>query len=338
MPIVTNGPILAAFKGVLDRARKPLAPDTEECSASVVRLLEQHQAAAQRPGMLLGKVQSGKTRAFVGALAIAFDSGFDVLVKTSAMSKPLVAQTIRRLRHDLGPALDEHRVLIFDAAARPAQLNEWQQQRKLIFVSKKHLRTLQNLDAMLLQTHPGLRNKRVLIVDDEADFASVGYAHGEGGVRVRRVQAQINALRAGLRNSVYLEATATPYSLYLQPADITEPATGLNFESVRPTFTKRVPIHAGYIGGEVYFEEASRAGSTASYFHVPVDGAELAGMRQPGQVAEADLLTSDAIKSLRRSILTFVVGGVMRRLDELGVGGPERLFSFIIHLERVRGA
>ena len=72
MSVVTNGPILAAFKSVLEASGKPLASKTEECSASVIRLLRHHHTTAQRPGMLLGKVQSGKTRAFVGAIAIGF--------------------------------------------------------------------------------------------------------------------------------------------------------------------------------------------------------------------------------------------------------------------------
>src|SRR5438046_2823271 len=127
MPVVTNGPMFAAFKSVLETARRPLAEDTEACSASVVRLLEHHQTTAWRPGMLLGKVQSGKTRAFVGAIAIGFDSGVDIAVILTKASKPLAAQTIRRLQQDLAPAIAEHRVRVFDAAARIGVLNQWEQ-------------------------------------------------------------------------------------------------------------------------------------------------------------------------------------------------------------------
>src|SRR5437016_9833858 len=137
MPVVTDGPIFDAFKSVLRLAGRPLAQDTEDCSVSVVRLLEHHQTTAQRPGMLLGKVQSGKTRVFVGAIAIGFDSGFDVAVVLTKASTPLATQTIRRLRYDLRSSVAEHRVLVFDAKGRVGQLNEWEQNRKLIFVAKK---------------------------------------------------------------------------------------------------------------------------------------------------------------------------------------------------------
>ena len=337
MPISTSGPIFNAFKSGFP-AERPLGTETEECSASVVRLLEHHQTTAQRPGMLLGKVQSGKTRAFVGAIAVGFDSGFDIAVILTKPSKPLATQTIRRLQHDLASSIADHRIRIFNAAVSIGILNNWLQNRKLIFVAKKHPKNLDNLRRALLEDHPAFREKKVMIIDDEADFASVGYQRERGNTQVRTVQTLINGMRAGLPNAVYLEVTATPYSLYLQPADIQEPSTGRSFQPVRPAFTKRVPIHAGYIGGDFYFDEAEEPGSVASFVHVPVPDAELAAMRQPGTMAPADLMTAPGLQSLRRSLITFIVGGVMRRLDESGPDRPERLFSFIVHLERLRGA
>ena len=338
MPVITNGPILAGFKAVLEAARRPLALDTEECSASVVRLLERHQTV-QRPGMLLGKVQSGKTRAFVGAIAIAFDSGFDIAVVLTKTSTPLAVQTLRRLQHDLAPVITDRRlVLTFDAAARIGALNGWEQSRKLIFVAKKHPKNLEHLNRALLDDHPALRTKRVLVIDDEADFASVGYERRQGVLQVRRIQSLINDLRTGLPNAVYLEVTATPYSLYLQPADIETPATGQQYRAVRPAFTKRVPPHSGYIGGEFYFDRAREIGHVASFVHVPVPDLELTWMRQPSPIPDDELLTTPDLQALRRSIITFILGGVMRQQDETGPRSLERLFSFIMHLERLRGA
>src|SRR5947209_1033244 len=153
MPIVTNGLIFRGFKSVFP-AERPLAPETEECSASVVRLLEHHQTTAHRPGMLLGKVQSGKTRAFVGAIAIAFDSGFDIAIVLTKTSTPLAFQTIRRLQQDLAPAIQHNRVRVYNAAGKIGPLNQWQQKLKLIFVAKKHPKKLENLHHALLRDHP----------------------------------------------------------------------------------------------------------------------------------------------------------------------------------------
>jgi hypothetical protein len=45
----------------------------------VERLLST-ETTADRPGMLLGKIQSGKTKTFLGAVALAFDNGVDIAV------------------------------------------------------------------------------------------------------------------------------------------------------------------------------------------------------------------------------------------------------------------
>lgn len=50
------------------------------CIDRVVKQLEDTSTTSDRPGMLLGKIQSGKTRAFVGVIACAFDRGFDIAV------------------------------------------------------------------------------------------------------------------------------------------------------------------------------------------------------------------------------------------------------------------
>src|SRR3977135_3260335 len=129
MPVISDGPIFTGFKAGFP-ASAPLSQDTEDCSVSVVRLLDHHQTTAHRPGMLLGKVQSGKTRAFLGAIAIGFDSGFDIAIVLTKTSTPLAIQTIRRLERDLAPAISGHRVRVFDAARRVGHLNEWMQGRK----------------------------------------------------------------------------------------------------------------------------------------------------------------------------------------------------------------
>jgi hypothetical protein len=59
----------------------------------------------RQPGMLLGKVRSGKTKTFMGAIALAFDNGFDVCVVLTKGTKALAKQTydlfvLRRVRNE----------------------------------------------------------------------------------------------------------------------------------------------------------------------------------------------------------------------------------------------
>ena len=51
-----------------------------DCIQQTVERLLTIETSASQPGMLLGKIQSGKTKTFLGAIALAFDNGFDIAV------------------------------------------------------------------------------------------------------------------------------------------------------------------------------------------------------------------------------------------------------------------
>ena len=49
------------------------------------------------PIMMLGSIQSGKTRAFIGLMALCFDNDFDMTIILTKCSKALVQQTVSRM-------------------------------------------------------------------------------------------------------------------------------------------------------------------------------------------------------------------------------------------------
>lgn len=52
-------------------------PETKACIENTVINLLDKNTSLNKPGMLLGKIQSGKTRTFIGITALSFDNGFD---------------------------------------------------------------------------------------------------------------------------------------------------------------------------------------------------------------------------------------------------------------------
>ena len=54
----------------------------------------------RHPIMMLGRIQSGKTRAFTGLIALAFDNGFDMVFILTKNSKALVQQTESRMKKE----------------------------------------------------------------------------------------------------------------------------------------------------------------------------------------------------------------------------------------------
>src|SRR6266581_421592 len=334
MPVVTNGPVLAGFKRVLDEVQqKPLSPETERCSREIVEQLVGQRTTNERPGMLLGRIQSGKTRAFVGAIAIAFDSGFDIAIVLTKGTVALTKQTVVRLRSDLNDSVASHQVLVEDVHHLPDPLEPWEQRLKLIFVCKKETRNLQTLADLMLRRYPDFLARRVLVIDDEADSASVGYRRKDGVLDLRVIPGHINDLREGLgENACYLQVTATPQALYLQPVNIELPGRP-PVRQVRPIFTRTVPLHPGYIGGRQYFEISREPGTTESFLHVPFSPTELDALKEEDRdIFEiGDVLTSPAIPALRRALVTFVVGGIVRHLQQEDRRQPAEFYSFVVH-------
>lgn len=224
--------------------------------------------------MLLGRIQSGKTRAFVGAIAIAFDNGFDIAIVLTKGTVALTTQTVTRLRADLADSVQPREVIIEDIRHLP-ELAQWEQGRKLIFVCKKETRNLQRLGDVMLRTYPDFVRRRVHI-------------ELPGRSRVRQV---------------------------------------------RPVFTKTVPDHSGYIGGQNYFEVSRQANTTESFLHVPFPQSELDALVQEDRsIFEIEsVLTAPAVSALRRALVTFVVGGIIRQLQQEDTAQAAEMYSFIVH-------
>ncbi len=328
-----TGPVFTQLQAQL--AAQAIAGDLlTVCDDSVDQLLAQATQSA-RPGMLLGMIQSGKTKAFIGVLGLAFDNGFDHAVVFTKGTKALARQTVARLRRDLRLAIEQELVSVYDIMTLPDSLSPWELERKLVLVCKKEDDNLEALTDVLTQQYPDLAGKRLLLIDDEADLASIGYRRAQGVIEMNVIPTQLSGLRDSLTNASYLLVTATPYALYLQPEEIQIPSNQQVFQPIRPAFTELVPVHAAYIGGEFYFEQSQIPGTVASFLHVEVNPPELVVLRTPNspQLNLADILTSSAITALRRSIITFIVGGTVRRWQQQQVGEPPRRYSFIVHTE-----
>ena len=160
--------------------------------------------------MLLGKVQSGKTRTFISVLALAFDNGFDIAIVLSKNSKALIQQTYKRLRSEFAMFVDDGEIDIYDIMTAPKTFGKFELDSKLIFVAKKQDDNLRRL-IELFQKHPNMASKRAIIVDDEADSASIGYTKKGDVKEANKIAAQISELRSVIPNVSFLQVTATPY-------------------------------------------------------------------------------------------------------------------------------
>ncbi|UNL86542.1 Z1 domain-containing protein [Priestia koreensis] len=310
--------------------------EMKACIEQTVDLLQRHTTNERKPGMLLGKIQSGKTRTFIGVTGLAFDNGYDAVIVLTKGTKALAQQTYERLKEEYKTLSESDCVQVFDIMKIPTNLIAYELEQKLVFVVKKEIHNMKRLHDALLR-YPQLKDRNVLIIDDEADYASLGFTKTQQETtEINAIAGQIDELRKELKKSAFLQVTATPYSLYLQPDELKVSETSPVFMPIKPAFTVLVPTPSTYIGSEYYFEnEAVRK----SLF-VPIDERELMALKKPDRrrLKLEEVLTSKSIETLRRSVLSFLVGGVVRRIQQRKEGKTLEKYSFIIHTQQAKSS
>lgn len=322
-------------------AQRGDSADLISCIYDVVGKLKTIATDERRPGMLLGKIQSGKTRGFIGAVAAAFDDGFDVAIILTKGTKALSQQTVKRLRDDFKVFREQDFLDVHDIMTMP-ELNQWEIERKLIIVAKKQKNNLERVLTLFKDTRPELSGKRVLIIDDEADLASIRFRASRGADAIEQgtIAEQIDELRRTIQTCAFLQVTATPYSLYLQPEDYAVlPGSNYIFEPKRPAFTELLPIHPAYVGGDHYFGDHD-ADQPEYYLWREVPKDELDALRKADRrVVKSDSYLEGAkVGALRHAIMAFVVGVVVRNEQLRVAGRPSKKFSLIVHIETKRSA
>lgn len=316
------------------------------CIEETVEKLMASDTSTKKPGILLGKVQSGKTRTFLGVMALAFDNGYNIAIILTKGTKPLTEQTLKRLHEDFVQFEEDNKAQVYDIMFFPKNMVPYELSQKLIIVAKKEINNLKRVLNNLTNTYPDLKNKKILIIDDEADFASISF-HKEkesGLIEQGKIAQQIDEIRTKVEQSDFLQVTATPYSLYLQPDD-DESEDGL-FPPKRPAFTVLVPIHKDYVGGDYYFIESEKEGTAASYVYEEVPPEELEILKATKKLKRADrrsfkieeVFTSPSTKTIRNSIMNFIVGGCIRRIQQEESGQKQENYSFVIHTEQSRSS
>lgn len=324
MKLNTNGNFYPQFA-----KSQNYTPEMSACVIDAVNKLLSTETTDDRPGLLLGKVQSGKTRAFMGAITLAFDNGVDVAIVLTKGTLLLAEQTLSRINRDFGAFIDDRSLVANDIKSLKQKLTKFELNKKRVIVCMKEDDNVSMLIKYMTETNPELSRKSVLVIDDEADAASIGYSILDENVQMRKVPELIDKLRRKLGTVSFLQVTATPYSLYLQPKEII--IRKLRMKPMKPAFSVLVPVHNRYIGSEFYFNYDANVESVASKLFVPVDIEEfdVLSKRDLRRVDPDDLLKDEAVSKLRLAIINFIVAAAYRRLQL----GKDEYYSMIIHAD-----
>lgn len=328
--------------------------EKKDCIENTVRLLMEDGPNSNEPGLLLGMIQCGKTDTFENIIGLAFDKGIDVCIALTKNSKPLAEQTKKRMVNDYRFFKDNGDLNRKDIIYVCDILDVWKNlsqeivdRCKIVIVCKKQHTNMSHLISMFEKYCTFLLRKKVLIVDDEADFASRNYinikpepkydAEGRPVEQEResdlaKVSRQIDDFRKKLEYCRYLQVTATPYCLYLQP----EGTLNLNDKIVmpfRPRFTTIVPTHPFYIGGREYFELSENEDSMYSHLYQAIDQKCIDVLRHEDKRYLNTATASVNIYGLTRAMLAYIMATAIRTIQERETNNKKYESSALIHVE-----
>ena len=339
--------------GTMAAHNKFMTPEKEKVVREMTDQLMMEGENATQPCLLLGKVQCGKTDTFLSIMGLCFDRGIDVAVVMTKGTNTLTKQTIERLNKEFRFFKDDgtygQKVVIYiydilDLYKRGGlsdyQLND--PANKFIIVCKKENTNLKDL-IELFENNEILRRKKVLVCDDEADFASRAYYQRKGELSLLRIAEHIEKFVTLPVFCRYLQITATPYSLYLQPDGTIQLRDGQEASPWLPRYTGLVPIHDKYIGGKQYYVDSQEGEiDDEGVFHP----ANMYGcLYQPVDQICIDILSarnefylesrahSENLDSLNFAVVSYLFAAAVRTIQTKKKSNKKYYSSCLIHCE-----
>lgn len=192
-------------------------------------------------GLIYGLVQSGKTGVLTVTGAMAADTGYKTILVLTSDIDPLYLQTLGRIQEAF-PGMD---VLGKSDIRDDDSLVKRLRGATCAIVMTKNGRLLATLVEALKKGN--VRGLSCVIIDDEADQASLNTKSSRADGTVSPINQRIAELRSFFHKNTYLQVTATPQALFLQ--DPSHP--------FRPKFTVLSEPGSGYVGGADFFEDGS---------------------------------------------------------------------------------
>jgi Z1 domain len=220
------------FRGQLENEgwKEPELGGLNDASTKVLSLMQPPGLPkVSTRGIVIGYVQSGKTANFTAVSAKACDVGYKFVIVLGGVIESLRRQTQRRLDRQLIAPTHADWFALTDATrgfTRPpgrasAFLTERHELKIMCVVLKQHRRLRYLIDWLRSAGEEVLRTCPVLILDDEADQASVNAARNpEERTAINRLI--VEALQT-LPKVAYVGYTATPFAnVLVNPLDMAD--------------------------------------------------------------------------------------------------------------------
>lgn len=272
-------------------------------------------------GLVVGYIQSGKTTNFTAVAAKAADLGYHLVIVLSGIHNSLRKQTQNRLASEL-TNLNSGKWLSLTTSESDFRKPPFGGEAALgegnatgLMVIKKNPVVLRRLKSWLgtdsMKEH--LKSLRVLVVDDEADQASVG---------TETINPLIRDILGLLPKNTYVGYTATPFAnVFIDPT---------NSEDFYPRdFILNLPRPEGYFGPEMIFGRADAYqddDDATGYDMVRIVAPEELGALRPANKSDIPSFSPEVRGVLQRAVDWFFLATAARFAR-----GQEEHSSMLVH-------
>lgn len=205
-----------------------------------------HEEVAET-GIVIGKVQSGKTSNFISVLALAFDNGYDIAIVLGGNTLNLLKQNATRISNAFNVDSDKLTVLKTNdnkTLINPTRIRDFiENGHKVIIVGLKHNKHIDQIAEIF--DNDLLADKSVLVVDDEGDQATLNTRAYQQSIS--KTYGSVLNLKSKLKSHCFLSVTATPQANILIET----------FDTLSPDFGELVYPGEGYCGLQEFHGENS---------------------------------------------------------------------------------
>ena len=216
-----------------------LADSVENTVNGFMEKLSQTEPKIAQNVLLLGNVQSGKTAQVLGILsALADDGDHKVFLYLTTDSVDLQEQTVKRAKDNL------KNFIVLSENDDRSFIQVMKANNPILVVIKKNARVLKRW-RNLFASQNSLKGYPLVIVDDEADAASLNTNSDKPAKDASTINKLLNDIKNSCCQSLFIQLTATPQSLLLQHEK----------SDWQPEFIHFFEAGEKYIGGNFVFSD-----------------------------------------------------------------------------------
>jgi hypothetical protein len=322
-----------------------------------------------RRGLVVGNVQSGKTANFMATMSKALDAGYKVVIVLAGIHNSLRHQTQTRIDEEvLGVATDldnpaakkqlgvglmdghpGHQYLTGQgengdfSIAVASKVGVHLGDTPLVLVVKKNVTVLENLVKYLRSlpvatkrpgTHPIINDVPLLLIDDEADQASVNFKGPPGEsdspeTDPSEINKRVRAMLMSFNQRCYLGYTATPFANIFIDSEAEHPTLGPDLFPRSFIFNLFPPDN--YIGPVQVFGLGPQADDDRKGLPVVRVIEDNAQFMPEGH--KINWVAKAVPPSLREAILAYLLAGAIRMCR----GQAKHHHTMLVHVTRYTG-